>query len=93
MALFPIAWILGLGAYRNDQSCIWYVWPFVILGGLAAIYQMAAIHYPAISLCKEQCAEPIFSFLGFLTFPDLSALGFLIIGACIWRLSLKKRTR
>ena len=93
MALFPIAWILGVGAYRNDPSFTWYVWPFIILGAVAAIYQTVAIHYPAVSICKEQCAEPIFSLLGFLTFPDLSALGFLIIGACIWRLSLKRKTR
>jgi len=85
MALFPLALILGIAAYRKEDSAVLYVWPFLLLGGAAALYQALAIHFPAAQLCGEECAEPIFSLFGWINFPDLSAAGFLTIAALLYR--------
>jgi disulfide bond formation protein DsbB len=79
IALFPLALLLGIGAYRDDKQIALYTLPLSIFGALAAIYQSLSIHVPSFQGCGEGCAKPIFSLFGFLTFADLSAIGFILI--------------
>lgn len=79
IALFPLAMILGIGLYRGDRSLFFYALPLAAAGALAALYQVAGMHYPSLAICEEECAHPIFLLFGFLTFPDLSFLGFTAI--------------
>jgi len=89
MALFPLALILGIAAYRNDRSAVRYAIPLAVFGFAAAAVQAVGIHFPSFQLCGKECAKPIFTLLG-LTFPDLSALGFAAIGIILSFYSDKK---
>ena len=80
IALFPLAMILGIGAYQNDRSVIRYAIPLCAFGALIAMIQAIGIHFPSLQICSKECAKPIFSLFGFITFPDISAIGFLFIG-------------
>lgn len=84
MALFPLAWILGVCVYQNNLSYVFLSWPFVVFGELAALYQAVGMRYPVIAFCGQECSESVFRLFGFLTFPDLSALGFLVIGIFLY---------
>ena len=85
MALFPLAVILGIDIYQKNRSGIQFSWPFVVFGGIAAFYQALAIHVPSVQICGQQCAEPIFSLFGWITFPDLSTASFLAIAILLYR--------
>jgi disulfide bond formation protein DsbB len=83
IALFPLALFLGIATYKNDAKLAIYATPFVILGGLFALYQTALLYFPALeidALCGSSHCAPVFSFFGFLTFPLLSLIGFGAIG-------------
>ena len=83
MALFPLALILGIANYRMDRTAILYALPLAAFGFATALIQAIGIHFPAWQLCGKECAKPVFSLFG-LTFPDLSALGFLLVGILLF---------
>ncbi len=83
MALFPLALILGIGTYRDDRTAVLYALPFALFGFVIALIQAIGIHFPSLQVCGKECAKPIFSMFGWLTFPDLSAVGFALIGALL----------
>lgn len=75
MALFPLGLILGIGLYRNDRSMVFYALPLSIFGAAVAFLQAIGIHFPFLRVCRKECANSVFSILGVVTFPDLSAFG------------------
>lgn len=82
IALFPLAVILGIASYRSDLSIRLYALPLSIVGFLIALYQALSIHFPVMQswlACGKECAEEVFLFGSFVTFPDLSAIGFALI--------------
>lgn len=85
IALFPIALLLGIAVYRNDLKIIPYVLPLAAIGCAIALYQAIGIKIPYIfssATCglADECADPVFTVFGFMTFPLLSGLGFALIG-------------
>lgn len=87
--LFPLAILLGIAAYRGDRGIVLYALPLAILGALFALYQTFEPHVPflrAEALCGEErsCTEPVFLIEGFLSFPLVSAIGFLLITIFLW---------
>ncbi len=83
-ALFPLVLILGIAAFRNDSKIVIYALPLAVLGGLFAIYQTLGERYPVLlnsSICgpNQECGASIFSLFGIISFPLLSALGFILI--------------
>ena len=87
MALFPLAVILGVGCYKNDRSVVRYALPICFFGMIVALLQAIGIHFPHFQICGKECAKPIFSLFGWITFPDLSAVGFALIGAMLFTFS------
>lgn len=90
LALFPLAIILGMANYKKDLSVIPYALPLVWIGGVIAVYQALVQFAPATlsgATCGrgDDCTTPVFTFLGFITFPVLSAMGFLAIGVLLVR--------
>lgn len=94
IALFPLAWILGLALYRNEcQRVILYAVPFAMFGVCVSAYQSLMIRIPAwqaVLDCAEECTKPVFVMGSWLTLPDVSAAGFIAIfvflmGARGWR--------
>ena len=82
IALFPLALILGIAAYRDDRAIFRYAFPLAFFGFLVALYQLLSIYFPVLQgafECGKECAKPIFMFFGWLTFPNLSAVGFFLI--------------
>jgi disulfide bond formation protein DsbB len=90
MALFPLALILGIGIYRNDRTSILYAIPLCVFGLIIALIQALGIHFPSFQICEKECAKPIFSLFGWITFPDLSAAGFALISALLITQFVKK---
>ncbi|HSX38453.1 MAG TPA: disulfide bond formation protein B [Chlamydiales bacterium] len=83
IALFPLAFILGVGTYWEDRGVFRYACPLVIIGILSSVVQAISIHFPKVQICGTECAKPIFSIFGWISFPDLSVLGFLAIGVLL----------
>ena len=91
MALFPMALILGIATYRNDRTVVRYAIPLCAFGLIIALFQAIGIHFPSFQICGKECAKPIFSFFGWISFPDLSAVGFALIGTVLAIFSFGKR--
>lgn len=87
MALFPLAIILGIAAYRGFCEIARYVLPQVFIGLGIALYQIGLQEIPGwnpIDLCGAgpSCSTRMEIF-GPLTVPMFSALGFALIAACL----------
>lgn len=85
IALFPLAIILGIAAYKGFLDITRYVLPQVIIGFLFAAYQIAIQEIPGwnpIDICGAgpSCAKKFSIGLGPISLPMLSAAGFLVIG-------------
>ena len=84
IALFPLTIILGIAAYKDDAEIVPYALPLASIGAAVALYQTIGQKLPYLfgsATCgySEACAAPVFSLLGFITFPLLSAAGFALI--------------
>jgi disulfide bond formation protein DsbB len=87
IALFPLTFILGVAIYQNDREVFRYAFPLALFGTFVAFYQALSIHFPFLQQaleCGKECAKPIFVLWGWITFPDLSFIAFLLISAFIW---------
>lgn len=83
MVLFPLAVILSVSVYRDDRAVFWYAFPLSFIGAIFALYQVLAMRYSALQICGEGCAEPVFILFNWITFPDLSLIGFVTVGICL----------
>lgn len=82
ISLFPLALILGIAAYRDDDGIFRYALPLAFFGLIVALYQALSIHFPVLQgafECGKECSKPIFMLFSWFTFPDLSAVGFVLI--------------
>ena len=87
--LFPLAILLGIATFREDNNFAFYAFVMACLGGFFAVYQVLQQHIPALKasvLCgtHSDCSETVFQLFGFLTFPLLSAVGFAMIATLLW---------
>lgn len=94
IALFPLVLILGIAAYKDDAKVVVYALPLAVIGALFAIYQTFGEYFPILlnsSVCgpEKECGAPIFLLFGFISFPMLSALGFILISILLARLRKK----
>lgn len=81
IAMFPLAYLLGLAFYKNDQKLALYCLPLVVFGAVVALYQSILQVVPSIkigAICGEGApctmAGPA---------PYLSLLAFVLIGLII----------
>lgn len=86
--LFPLAILLGIGAYKDDRKIVPYALPLAAMGALVAIYHTAGQWIPELlreAVCGQgqDCRTPIFTLFGFINFPFLSAAGFILIFALL----------
>ncbi|NGX60687.1 MAG: Disulfide bond formation protein C [Chlamydiae bacterium] len=84
ICLFPLIFSLGIAAYRGFHGIAPYLLPQSILGLLIALYQICIQEIPSwggIDICGSgpSCSEKSLIGLGPITFPMLSAAGFLIL--------------
>jgi disulfide bond formation protein DsbB len=83
-ALFPLAVLLGIAAYRDDRNFSRYG---LVLAG-AGVFLSSMQAFSPTYLCRTSCTE-VAVIVGVLTLPMLSAIGFAAIFAllCLSRIN------
>ncbi|MGA8941181.1 MAG: disulfide oxidoreductase [Thermoactinomyces sp.] len=87
--MFPLVIILGIASYRDDRRIVPYVLPLTVLGMGVAFYQYLLQKIPALSqiaACEVgiPCDKEYINLLGFITFPFLSMIAFMLLTVCLW---------
>src|SRR5882672_7048743 len=96
--MFPLAIQLGIATFRNDTRVAIYAIPLTVLGALIALYHYLIQMIPALAPftpCRADaggvsCENIDWQLFGFITFPLLSLIAFVLITALLI-VSLKNR--
>jgi len=89
IGIFPLALILGIACYREENHVIPYVIALPVISGLLALYQYLQQMIPGfapIDLCGlgPSCADIHWMALGFITLPLLSFITSVMIALLLW---------
>ncbi|MBO0962194.1 disulfide bond formation protein B [Neobacillus sp. MM2021_6] len=82
--MYPLAIILGIAVYRNDNRIYQYVLPLSIIGVLLSGYHTLLQKIPYLQqfeMCTSgvPCSKDYINWLGFITIPMLALIAFIII--------------
>jgi disulfide bond formation protein DsbB len=82
--MYPLAIILGVAVYRNDQGVYKYVLPLSIIGMLLSGYHTLLQKIPYLQqfeMCTSgvPCSQDYINWLGFITIPLLAFIAFTMI--------------
>ena len=93
--MYPLAIILGVAFYRNDQGIYRYVLPLSIIGMLISGYHTLLQKLPSLQqfeMCTTgvPCSKDYINWLGFITIPLLAFIAFTIITVCLVILARNK---
>ena len=87
--MFPLAIILGIAAYKNDNKIVPYVIFFPIIGGVIALVQTLLSYLSLSSLvCGLECTQGNIKIFGFF---ELSIASFLAFTAIFVLLFISKK--
>jgi disulfide bond formation protein DsbB len=78
-ALFPLAILLGIAAYRDDRNFSRYG---LVLAGFGIVLSWLQVFFPTY-LCGSSCVETTAA-VWFLTLPIFSSIGFAAIFILLW---------
>ena len=89
IAMYPIAVMLPIAAFRNDAKARLYAATFAIIGGGIAAWHRFIQAFPqfdtgACSATGPSCSSPLIKMFGFVTIPYMALSGFLLILALLW---------
>jgi hypothetical protein len=83
IAMYPLALILPLAAWRRDRQVQWYGLPLAVIGGATAIYHMVIERNPSLESGACEAANPCSIIwvekLGYLTIPTMALSGFVLV--------------
>ncbi len=83
IAMYPLAIILGIAAFRKDTGVRIYTYPLAVIGALLAVYQYVLQLNPSLEsgFCgvDASCTERYIWQFGFISFPFMSLVGFAMI--------------
>ncbi|MDH5372922.1 MAG: disulfide bond formation protein B [Acidimicrobiia bacterium] len=83
IAMYPLAIILGMAAYRKDVGIRRYAYPLAVIGAALALYQYVLQLKPSLEsgFCgvDASCTERYIWQFGFISFPFMSLIGFAMI--------------
>lgn len=83
IAMYPLAVILGIAAYRPDPDVWRYALPLAVIGILFSIYHVAIQFQPSIDVgaCTSgvPCSARYLAVFGFVSIPFLAGAAFLLI--------------
>jgi disulfide bond formation protein DsbB len=83
IAMYPLALILGIAAWRRDVAVRVYVIPLAAIGALVSCYHIVVERFPDLesSSCdpNNPCSLKWVEHLGFVTIPTMALAGFLAI--------------
>jgi len=94
--MYPLAIILGIAFYRNDQGIYRYVLPLSIIGMLISGYHTLLQRLPYLQqfeMCTTgvPCSKDYINWLGFITIPLLAFIAFTIINCQLLILARRQR--
>lgn len=87
IAMYPLAVILSIAAWRRDRAVRWYALPLAVAGGLVSVYHMLVERYPSLESGSCDPANPCSIIwverLGYLTIPTMALSGFALIAVLL----------
>ncbi|ULT56083.1 disulfide oxidoreductase [Neobacillus drentensis] len=94
--MYPLAIILGIAFYRNDQGIYRYVLPLSIIGMLISGYHTLLQKLPFLQqfeMCTTgvPCSKDYINWLGFITIPLLAFIAFTVITISLLMLARRPR--
>ena len=86
--MYPLAVILGMAVYRNDDGIYKYVLPLSIIGMIISGYHTVLQKIPYLQqfeMCTTgvPCSKDYLNWLGFITIPLMAFIAFTIITICL----------
>lgn len=86
--MYPLVFIIGIGLWRNNRELPLYVLPLSLIGlGIAVYHNLLYYHIIPESLAPcslgVSCTTKQIEWLGFITIPLLSLIGFTLVNACM----------
>jgi disulfide bond formation protein DsbB len=86
--MYPLAIILGIAVYRNDDGIYRYALPLSVIGLIISGYHTLLQKIPYLQqfeMCTTgvPCSKDYINWLGFITIPLLAFIAFLIITICL----------
>jgi disulfide bond formation protein DsbB len=83
IAMYPLALILGIAAWRRDADVRWYVIPIATIGAFISVYHYTVEWVPwldsGVCPATTPCSIIWFRELGFISLPYLALSAFLLI--------------
>ncbi|MFB4159963.1 disulfide oxidoreductase [Geomicrobium sp. JSM 1781026] len=95
IAMYPLALILGIAAFRSDAHIRLYALPISILGAIIAAFHYAEQKIPGfggVAPCQSgvPCSAEYMNLLGFITIPFQALVAFTIISVLLFLAKPKK---
>ncbi|GAK13762.1 disulfide oxidoreductase [Geomicrobium sp. JCM 19039] len=95
IAMYPLALILGIAAFRSDARIRLYALPISILGAIIAAFHYAEQKIPGfggVTPCQSgvPCSSEYMNLLGFITIPFQALVAFTIISVLLFLAKPKK---
>ena len=89
IAMYPIALVALLAAWRKDAQARLYITAFAVIGSGVAIWHRAMQQWPtldsgACAAVGPPCSAPYIKEFGFITIPYMALSAFLLILALTW---------
>ena len=88
IAMYPIAIILGIAAYRRDSDIRVYVAPLAIIGAVISTYHYLIQWFPGLegTACTTAvpCTSPWFRVFGFMSIPYMAGSAFALVLLMMW---------
>lgn len=88
--MYPLAIILAIAIYRKDKQVAYYALPLSLIGAAVAMYhyliQWTALKEinPISCSVVSDCSQKQVVYLGFITIPFFSFIGFVVISALMF---------
>lgn len=88
IAMYPIAVILGIAAYRRDASVRVYIAPIAVIGGAISVYHYLIQWFPRLETTACTTAVPCtgvwFRVFGFISIPYMALSAFTLVLVLMW---------
>lgn len=89
IAMYPLAILLPMAAFRNDLRARLYAGTFAVIGASIAAWHRFIQAFPqfdsgACSATGPSCSSPLIKMFGFVTIPYMALSGFLLILALLY---------
>jgi len=97
IAMYPLVFVLGVGAIAGDSKVWRYALPLSVTGLLIALYHIVIQFQPAldVGMCTAgaPCNVRYVAVFGFVSIPVMAAGGFMLISGLVLAAALSPRSR